>query len=131
MWNVTVFATTSQPCFAQVKLVAMICPGVHFSFFISVLPCRSDSGVFDSIEEKKTLPGPVMVCGPPGTEPIANISQTRFDDEESLVYSRVSSNISLYPSYIHRAGNLHHIPPKDTPIRRAEVLTTPRKPQNK
>ena len=70
-------------------------------------------------------PGPVMVCGPPGTEPVEGRSQTRFDDNESLVYSRVSVDMSITPGYIHKSGSLKHIPPKDTPSLTAEVFARP------
>jgi len=73
----------------------------------------------------KLRPGPVMVCGPPGTEPVEGHSQTRFDDNESLVYSRVSVDMSITPGYIHESGSLKLIPPKDTPILTAEVYARP------
>ncbi len=74
---------------------------------------------------KALRPGPVMVCGPPGTEPVEGHSQTRFDKEESLVYSRVSLDMSIIPGYIHKSGSLKSIPPKDMPSVTAEIFARP------
>ena len=53
----------------------------------------------------------VVVCGPPGTEPKHGLSRTRFDREESLVYSRTSTSLVCDPSPLQQ----YVIPPKDTP----------------
>ena len=89
---------------------------------------RINQDVFDS-EDERICPGPVIVCGPPGTEPVPNISRTRFDEDESLVYSRVSLDMSISPGYIHKSGCISHIPPKDTPRKRAEVFARPWQPK--
>ena len=58
----------------------------------------------------------VVVCGPPGTEPRHGFSRTRFDHEESVVYSRSSTSLSSEPSPLEQ----YMIPLKDTP---KELLT--------
>ena len=58
----------------------------------------------------------VVVCGPPGTEPRHGLSRTRFDREESVVYSRSSISLSSEPSPLEQ----DMIPLKDTP---KELLT--------
>ena len=91
--------------------------------------CRyaGDAEMYDCDTKERLLPGPVVVCGPPGTEPVSGQwkSQTRFDDKESLVYSRVSQDMSISRGFIHKSGCLQYIPPKDTPPVTAEVFAKP------
>lgn len=66
--------------------------------------------------EEPLLPG-VVVCGPPGTEPKPGFSRTRWDSNESLVYSRSStslaSEVSPFQKYV--------IPSKDVPRKMCKV----------
>ena len=59
----------------------------------------------------------VVVCGPPGTEPKSGFSRTRWDSNESLVYSRSSTALTLEVSPFQKFV----IPSKDVPRKTCKV----------
>lgn len=65
------------------------------------------------------LEAPVIVIGPPGTEPHTGLSNARFDNSQSMVYSRSSIQLPLSRPYLP----VEDIAPKDTPRAQAEVVT--------
>lgn len=82
----------------------------------------------------------VVVCGPPGTEPVMRsprpnsimlcdgdlefISKGRFDAMKSIVYSRVSSSACLSSGHTPSHTQVLSVPSKDIPRVRAEVYAT-------
>ncbi len=77
----------------------------------------------DAIQEMSQY---VIVCGPPGTESIPNLSDARFDDLESIVYSRTSLGVRHLAGRAPNYKQVLSIPPKDTPPIRAEVYACSR-----
>ena len=65
------------------------------------------------------LEAPVIVIGPPVTEPRMGLSNARFDNSQSVVYSRSSIQLPMSRPYLP----VEDIPPKDRPRPRAEVVT--------
>ena len=84
------------------------------------------NGYHDSEDSMDEMAQHVVVCGPYGTEPIPDISKARYDDNESLVYSRISLALSPLVGYPPSRNQVQSIPPKDTPRVRAEVYTPQR-----
>lgn len=66
--------------------------------------------------EEPLWPG-VVVCGPPGTEPKPGFSKTRWDSNESLVYSRSSTALTSEASPFQKFV----IPSKDVPKKTCKV----------
>ncbi len=72
----------------------------------------------------------IVVRGPPGTEPVM-VNNTpfkgRYDDNESVVYSRISSSsgAGLSNGHTPSPSQVLSIPSKDIPKLRAEVYATP------
>ena len=65
------------------------------------------------------LEAPVIVIGPPGTEPHTGLSNARFDNSQSMVYSRSSIQLPLSRQYLP----VEDIAPKDMPRAQAQVVT--------
>ena len=70
----------------------------------------------------------MTVCGPPGTEFIDDVSKARFDELQSIVYSRTSSGVTILPCRAPSQIEVRSIPPKDTPPLRVEVYARPTHP---
>ena len=64
------------------------------------------------------LEAPVIVIGPPGTEPRVGRTNARFDNSLSVVYSRSSIQLPMSRQYF----SVEDITPKDTPRPQAEVV---------
>ena len=64
------------------------------------------------------LEAPVIVIGPPGTEPRVGLSNARFDNSQSVVYSRSSIQLPMSRQYL----SVEDIPPKDRPRPQPEVV---------
>lgn len=93
-------------------------------FFSYSSECKHD---LEDFNEEEDIPI-IVVRGPPGTEPVMVDNKPfkgRYDDMESVVYSRISSGASLSTGHTPSPAQVLSIPCKDFPQLRAEVYATP------
>lgn len=94
--------------------------------FCSRPECKHDLDAL--LEEKDPLLPLIVVRGPPGTEPVLvdnTYFKGRYDDQESVVYSRISSGAGLSHGHTPSPSQVLSIPSKEIPRPRAEVYATP------